>query len=446
MPRFLDRHLLQYPAAARIGLRKSAQMIFEVRLDLRFGFADEAKAASIASQARKCADTVTAGEPDRRQPTRRSAELGDAPGAPGKVVVFFLGGFDQVSESFGRPCEQGLAVVQRLRGDLAGMIHTHQSNAAPAIGVVEFAVPGGFGELWQHSAGTRFGETGAQRFGSACKRCVEPGFAMAHAWQYNGCSDRPRRLSLRALITGSASVVTKKRLAILAMLVASAGVFAQDEESDENDPFEGAASFGYLSTSGNSDSQNVNAAFSLKWQPSAWSHEFKVSAVRAETSGITTADAQFANYSARREFGEKSFLFATLDWQSDEFSAYDSQLSETVGYGRHLVETNRHTLNIEVGGGARQADLRTGEAQDESIVRGAIDYAWDFSETAGFQQSFVIESGSSNTRSESLSELRADILGNLKLVLSYRLRHNSDVPAGIEKSDRFTAISLEYGF
>jgi putative salt-induced outer membrane protein len=42
--------------------------------------------------------------------------------------------------------------------------------------------------------------------------------------------------------------------------------------------------------------------------------------------------------------------------------------------------------------------------------------------------------------------LRADIIGNLALVLSYRLRHNSDVPAGTEKTDRFTAISLEYGF
>ena len=245
---------------------------------------------------------------------------------------------------------------------------------------------------------------------------------------------------------GIPEVKISRALILVSFVAATSFAVAQEEESDENDPLEGAASLGYLATSGNSDSENVNAAFSVKWQPSAWSHEFKVSAVKAETNGVKSADAQFASYAGRREFGEKSFLFAVMDWQSDEFSAYDSQLSETVGYGRHLVATNRHTLDIEIGGGARQADLRTGESQDESIVRGAIEYTWDFSETAGFAQSFVVESGSSNTRSESLSELRADIVGDLNLVISYRVRNNSDVPVGLEKTDRFTAISLEYGF
>jgi putative salt-induced outer membrane protein YdiY len=36
--------------------------------------------------------------------------------------------------------------------------------------------------------------------------------------------------------------------------------------------------------------------------------------------------------------------------------------------------------------------------------------------------------------------------GNLALVASYVIKSNSDVPVGIEKTDRYTAISLEYGF
>ncbi|MGD2166991.1 MAG: DUF481 domain-containing protein [Gammaproteobacteria bacterium] len=234
---------------------------------------------------------------------------------------------------------------------------------------------------------------------------------------------------------------------ILVLAIAATGTaVAQEEEGEERDPFEGSASLGYLSTSGNTDSENVNAAFSLKWQPSLWSHEFNVSAINAQTSGVTTAEARFADYIARRDFGEKSYLFASADWESDRFSAYDNQLTETVGYGRHLIATERHTLDAEIGAGARQAELRSGLDQDESIARGALDYAWQISETAEFGQSLIIESGSSNTSTQSVSELRADIFGNVALVLSYRLRHNSDVPVGIEKTDRFTAISLEYGF
>ena len=106
-------------------------------------------------------------------------------------------------------------------------------------------------------------------------------------------------------------------------------------------------------------------------------------------------------------------------------------------------------LDVEVGLGARQAELRSGLEQDESIGRAALQYAWQISDTSEFSQSLIIESGSSNTSTESVSELRASIFGNVALVLSYRLRNNSDVPAlpaGIQKTDRFTAISLEYGF
>jgi putative salt-induced outer membrane protein len=232
---------------------------------------------------------------------------------------------------------------------------------------------------------------------------------------------------------------------VLALAVTRTAI-AQEEASEETDPFEGSASFGYLASSGNTDNENINVAFSLEWQPGLWSHEFNVSAINADTSGVTTAEARFANYVARRNFGEKSYLFASADWESDRFSAFDNQISETVGYGRHLIATDRHTLDAEIGIGARQAELRSGLQQDESIGRGALQYAWNISDTSEFSQSLIIESGSSNTSTESVSELRADIFGNVALVLSYRLRNNSDVSAGIEKTDRFTAISLEYGF
>lgn len=234
------------------------------------------------------------------------------------------------------------------------------------------------------------------------------------------------------------------RFGIVAVIVFAGTAFAQEEE--EQDPFQGSASMGYLATSGNTDNETLNIGFSLLWQPSLWSHEFNASAINAETSGVTTAEAAFANYVARRDFGEKSYLFASADWESDEFSAFDNQLSETVGYGRHLIATERHTLDAEIGFGARQAELRSGEEQDESIARGALAYAWQLSETSEFSQSLIIESGSSNTSTESVSELRANIFGNVALVLSYRLRNNSDVPVGVSETDRFTAISLEYGF
>ena len=83
---------------------------------------------------------------------------------------------------------------------------------------------------------------------------------------------------------------------------------------------------------------------------------------------------------------------------------------------------------------------------DEGIVRGGLDYVLHISESSQFNQKFLIEQGDDNRYSESNSALKAKLVGNLALVLSYVIKNNSAVPVGIAKTDRFTAISIEYGF
>ena len=79
-------------------------------------------------------------------------------------------------------------------------------------------------------------------------------------------------------------------------------------------------------------------------------------------------------------------------------------------------------------------------------MRGGLDYLLHISETSEFEQKLLTEIGSENTYTESVTALRAKVVGNLALVLSYTIKNNSDVPPGIEKTDTFTAISLEYAF
>ena len=66
--------------------------------------------------------------------------------------------------------------------------------------------------------------------------------------------------------------------------------------------------------------------------------------------------------------------------------------------------------------------------------------------TSNFEQNISVESGSDNTYTESVSAVRAKLLGDFAIVLSYTVRHNTDVPVGNEKTDKFTAISLELAF
>ena len=103
-------------------------------------------------------------------------------------------------------------------------------------------------------------------------------------------------------------------------------------------------------------------------------------------------------------------------------------------------------LALEGGAGAKQSELSTGDELDEAIVRGALDYLFTISETSEFNQKFLLEQGDDNRYTESASALKTRIVGNIALVLSYVIKSNFDVPVGIENTDRFTSIALEYAF
>lgn len=237
-----------------------------------------------------------------------------------------------------------------------------------------------------------------------------------------------------------------RTLAAIALILLSASALAQNP-APPMDPLVGTVALGYLSTSGNTDSTNSNASFKAVWDRGRnWVHNWNALAISARTNGVKTASAEAAGYKAQRGIGKNAYLFASGDWRQDEFSGYDRQSTEAVGYGRKLVNNDKQMLSVEGGIGRKQSTLNNGTKLDEGIVRGGLDYLIHLGETSLFTQKLLIEVGSDNRYTESTSAIKAKIRGNLALVGSYVIKNNSDVPFGIEKTDRFTAISLEYGF
>lgn len=232
--------------------------------------------------------------------------------------------------------------------------------------------------------------------------------------------------------------------AVICTLWWSPAALAQDEE--EEGPWSGRAALGYLATSGNTENSSLNTNLEVGYKTGDWQHGFGASAIHASENNVTTADAFELKWKSERSFTEHDFLFGRVNWREDKFSGYDRQLSETIGYGRRIIDGTKHKLNAEIGVGARQSDLSDGTAQEEFIVRGGLKYAWIFSESAEFTQEFVVESGAENTYTESVSALKAKLIGSLALVASFTVKNNSDVPVATEKTDTFSALSLDYTF
>lgn len=234
---------------------------------------------------------------------------------------------------------------------------------------------------------------------------------------------------------------------VFGLLAFAAPLFAQEEEAaEEESPWSGNVKLGYLATTGNTESSSLNSGFEINYKLELWEHGARAAAIYSTESKITTAEAYDFGWKSARNLTDHDFLFGRLDWRKDRFASIEQQFSQTVGYGRRLIDTDKHQLNGELGVGARQSDLSDGTDESDTIYTGRLTYNWNFSETASFGQAFLVEAGSSNTFTESVTDLRAQLLGSLALVASYTIRNNSDVLPGSEKTDTRAALSLEYGF
>jgi len=236
-------------------------------------------------------------------------------------------------------------------------------------------------------------------------------------------------------------------LRLLVMAAALAAPFSLlAQEAEPEGPWAGKATLGYLATSGNTENSTLNTGFEISYTRNKWTHLMEIKAINTMEDDETTAEAYDFGWKSERNFNEHDFMFGRLSWRKDRFSGFDTQFSQTIGYGRRLINTDKHKLNLEVGAGARQSETQLGVDENETIFTGGMYYNWQLSETTEFRQDITAEMGEDNTYAESVTALSAKLLGDLALVASYTVKHNTEVEGTIDKTDTYTALSLEYAF
>ncbi len=240
---------------------------------------------------------------------------------------------------------------------------------------------------------------------------------------------------------------TKKAIAGFFILV-TLSLFASVAGAQNSSPWSGDVALGYLASSGNTDTTALNFNGEVKYDVNKWHHSLLGRAVLQTSNKESTAESYKAAYELKYDLRDRTYLFGLLDYNKNRFSSYDQQTFQFVGIGRRIIMTEKHEFNGELGVGASQSDFRDckpddvlagacvigppqtppfGTSVNEVTYRVSGDYKWQISETASFRQRLASNIGSSNIFTESLSELRAGIVGDIALVLSFTINRNSDV-------------------
>lgn len=245
----------------------------------------------------------------------------------------------------------------------------------------------------------------------------------------------------------------KKQLIAISMLTACCVTSVLAEETKE---LTMSGEFGFIYTSGNTETTSASAGFKAKQELEHWSNDFLIEGLYKKDTienalGVdveqTSAQKFFASSQANYKLENPNHrVFGFASYEDDRFSNFKYQATIAAGWSQKVFEDEKSSFEYSIGPGYSFSEDQTGESLDSVIVRGALGYTYNISETALFTQTFSTEVGSDNTKSRAESALSAQIAGGLSMKLSLKFDHNSDVAAGVEKLDTETAVTLVYSF
>lgn len=252
--------------------------------------------------------------------------------------------------------------------------------------------------------------------------------------------------------------MNKKLLVAILLLAPITAFSAETAETSQTNPkpttekvapeskWSGEAELGYLKTSGNTDTQSLHTKGKIVNERVNWKHKASIEVIKKDEAGIVTAKRTYITAQSDYNISPFSYLFVTLSYEDDDFSGYNNQFTEAVGYGYHIIKQTDMKLDLELGVGARQSELTTGATINESLVKGALDFEWKFSKSSVFTQHLSVEAGEDNTISRSVTAVKVQVVGNLSAKFSHSIKNSSDAPVGTEKTDTESIVTLVYSF
>jgi putative salt-induced outer membrane protein len=207
----------------------------------------------------------------------------------------------------------------------------------------------------------------------------------------------------------------------------------------------GKAELGASMATGNSDSQSANGALEFTYKADKWENLLGFMGNYGSDGNTTTAQRWEVRGQTNYSFTERAYWFGAARYDDDRFSAYDYQASLATGLGYKFYDTENTKLWVQGGPGYRVTKEReTGDTVDGVIFRGNVGFEKQITETTKVVNLFLIESGSSNTYLQNNLGLEVTISGSLGLRVGYEVRHNTDVPVGVDKTDTLTTVGLMY--
>lgn len=199
---------------------------------------------------------------------------------------------------------------------------------------------------------------------------------------------------------------------------------------------------GAIFTAGNTEDENIKFKGTVAWLQNSWEYGLSIDGFRSSKENVLAAQRLYTVGSATYNMSESSFILTRAAHEDDRFSGYDSQSDLSVSFGQNLLR-NRENMewNYTIGAGIRSSRSEANDFE-EAILRVGTEYQWNVSANALFIQTFSIEAGDESNITRAESSIQSDIMDNMSMKFSIKLKHQSEVPLGREKTDSEASVTL----
>lgn len=249
-------------------------------------------------------------------------------------------------------------------------------------------------------------------------------------------------------------------LALLALLPTAARADVAGGGNKLKEGWSGEGELGFASTTGNSRSESLNARLNFAYKDDRWTHRLNLAGVRArsevsrdidgdgqpETRLELSANRYQFGASTARQTTQYAYWIGAARYEQDDFAAFEWQQTAALGYGYGFFHGREDiSLTTEVGPGLRRAkEAATGTIEENVIGRAQVGYKQQLTENTQLVNTLLVETGSDNTFAQNDLGLVVAMNSSLALKAGVQLRHNSDVPPGVERTDTLTTLNLVY--
>ena len=220
------------------------------------------------------------------------------------------------------------------------------------------------------------------------------------------------------------------------------------------------AEAGYLLARGNASTDSANAKLDIARETEKWRHALVLNGLYGTSNEIKSAERWEARWQTDYHFTEHAFVFGALRHEQDHFSGFDYQASATTGFGYEFRDTDRTQFTASLGAGYRRLRpeelikddagnviqrIRGSRAED-LVGNATVRYEHHVTENTKILDALLVESGPDNTLTQNEFSVEVAMTERIALAVGYRIRHNSEPPATLERTERLVTVNLVYGF